>query len=561
MYPGLNCRVIKSNVLRSPTPPAFSRGSYHSYDKIQLEKAMAAIEEGLTYRKASEMYHIPRSTLNDYCIGKSDLDSKSGPKSYLTAREEEELVDFLEIHSRIGYPYTRKHVLGIIQDVIDTKGIRATVSNGWWQSFIRRHPTLTLRTAVPLSIARASATDAHMIDSYFDKLEKILVKNNILNKASNIFNCDETGFSLAPKSPKVVTTVGSKQVSHITGDTKTQITVLVCTSASGYALPPFVIFDRKTLNPQLTVGEVPGTLYGLSKKGWIDRSLFSDWFFNHFLEYAPSSRPLLLIFDGHSSHYCPEVIRAASEQEIIIFTLPPNTTHLCQPLDKGPFSPLKKAWQEVCHQFTVQNPGRYITRYDFSRLFSEAWSKSMTVKNVMSGFKTTGICPFNKSAIVVPDYDEKRKEATKLAYHPMYSSSRLSLSHKSGDKSDDDPIDISDESDDSEDTSKDEAGAGEPDSEERDLVLVSKPKGHGFGHFLRKYPIPSHPSKLSTKPKGSGNILTSQQCIKNMEEKERKKKEELKRKEERRKEREERKAIAESNKKKVCFQKKTGNYM
>ena len=149
-----------------------------------------------------------------------------------------------------------------------------------------------------------------------------------------------------------------------------------------------------------------------------------------------------------------------------------------------------------------------------------------------------------------------------LAYHPMYSSSRLSLSHKCGDKSDDDPIDISDESDDSEDTSKDKAGAGEPDSEECDLVLVSKPKGHGFGHFLRKYPIPSHPSRLSTKPKGLGNIMTSQQCIKNME-KEHKKKEELKRKEERRKEREDRKALAESNKKKVCFRKRqvfTCNY-
>ena len=76
MYPGLNRCVIKSNVLRSPTPLAFSRGSYHTYDKSQLQKAMAATEEGLTYRKASEMYHIPRSTLNYYCIGKSDLDSK-----------------------------------------------------------------------------------------------------------------------------------------------------------------------------------------------------------------------------------------------------------------------------------------------------------------------------------------------------------------------------------------------------------------------------------------------------------------------------------------------------
>lgn len=115
----------------------------------------------------------------------------------------------------------------------------------------------------------------------------------------------------------------------ITGNTKSQVTVLACSSAAGYALPPFVIFDRKSLNPQLTVGEVPGTLYGLSAKGWIDRSLFSDWFFNHFLHYAPSSRPLLLILDGHSSHYCPQVIRAAYENEIIIFTLPPNTRSIC----------------------------------------------------------------------------------------------------------------------------------------------------------------------------------------------------------------------------------------
>jgi hypothetical protein len=557
MYPGLKQRVILSEVLRSPTPPTCSRGNYHAYEKSGLEKAMAAVKEGISYRRASEMYGIPRSTLYDYYIGKSNLDSKSGPKPYLTSEEEEELVDFLEIHSRIGYPYTRKHVLAIIQDIIDTKGIKATVSNGWWQSFLRRHPTLTLRTAVPLSIARASATDAHMIDSYFDKLEKVLVKNDILDKANNIFNCDETGFSLSPKSPKVVTTVGTKVVSHITGDTKTQITVLVCTSASGYALPPFVIFDRKTLNPQLTVGEVPGTLYGLSKKGWIDRSLFSDWFFNHFIEYAPSSRPLLLILDGHSSHYCPDVIRAASEQEIIIFTLPPNTTHLSQPLDKGPFSPLKKAWQEVCHQFTLKNPGRCITRYDFSQLFSEAWSKSMTVKNIMSGFKTTGICPFDRGAVQLPLHDEEPNEATKLVYHPLYNS-RPSLPFKSGydnDESDDNSIDHDDPGD--------KYNNGIPDdkpddyiSDESDCVLVSKPKGHGFGHFLRKYPIPPHPSKTSTKPQGSGCVLTSQKSRKIMEEKELKKKEELKRKEERKKEREEKRFLTQLSKKKVSCQAK-----
>ena len=80
-------------------------------------------------------------------------------------------------------------------------------------------------------------------------------------------------------SPKVIDTVGSKNPSYLTGTTKAQITVLACACAAGYAIPPFIIFDRKTLTPQLTKGEVPGTSYGLSSNGWIDRQLFTDWFF------------------------------------------------------------------------------------------------------------------------------------------------------------------------------------------------------------------------------------------------------------------------------------------
>lgn len=62
------------------------------------------------------------------------------------------------------------------------------------------------------------------------------------------------------------------------------------------------ISARQTLSPELTVGEVPGTIYGLSKKGWIDYELFDVWLNNHLLCYAPTARPIL---DGHSSHLLP----------------------------------------------------------------------------------------------------------------------------------------------------------------------------------------------------------------------------------------------------------------
>ena len=62
----------------------------------------------------------------------------------------------------------------------------------------------------------------------------------------------------------------------INSGNKAHISVLACSSASGYAIPPMVIFQRKTLTPQLTLNEVPGTIYGLSASGWVDRELFKS---------------------------------------------------------------------------------------------------------------------------------------------------------------------------------------------------------------------------------------------------------------------------------------------
>lgn len=128
----------------------------------------------------------------------------------------------------------------------------------------------------------------------------------------------------------------------------------------------------------------------------MDMELFRCWFKSHFLRYAPASRPLLLLMDGHSSHVCPEIIRTAAAEGIILFTLPPtpNTTHLSQGYVRSP----EDSMEEV-HKFTSNNCGREVTRYDFSVVFSDALSKAMTVKNIASGFKVTGVFPFNSHAI------------------------------------------------------------------------------------------------------------------------------------------------------------------
>ena len=138
---------------------------------------------------------------------------------------------------------------------------------------------------------------------------------------------------------------------------------------------------------ELADGEIPGSVYGFSSNGWIDQELFEKWFSHHFLRYAPAIRPLLLIMDGHSSHYHPYAIHKAAEEEVILFALPPNTTRVAEPLDKGCFGPLKTKWGEVCHKYMINNPGNVVNRYCFSRLLHEAWA-AMSASNIIAGFQS-----------------------------------------------------------------------------------------------------------------------------------------------------------------------------
>ena len=211
---------------------------------------------------------------------------------------------------------------------------------------------------------------------------------------------DETGMPLDPKPPLVVAPVGTKHVSCMRTGDKSQITVIACCNAAGYAMPPTVVFDRIHIRQEMTYGEVPGTTYAGTSNGWVNADVFDSWFSKHFLAHAPPMRPLVLLLDGHSSHFEPNVLRLAAENGVVIFCLPPNTTHLTQPLDKGCFGPLKSYWREECQMYLNKNPGKVVTRYQFSEIFARAWAKGMSMKNITGGFKTTGIFPLNREAIL-----------------------------------------------------------------------------------------------------------------------------------------------------------------
>ena len=254
--------------------------------------------------------------------------------------------------SQVGFGKTRRDVKCLVETYISKeRGIKGPISDGWWRRFLERNPSLSLRSGDSTAGVRMDAVNCENMEAYFNLLREVFDEFDFDNCPQCIYNMDETGVPLEPKPPKVVARKGQKKIRYRTSGQKAQITVIGCGNAVGNILPPFIIFATKQLNPLWTRNEVSGTRYGVSDKGWVDQKLFFHWLKEHFLANAVPQRPLLLLLDGHSSHFEPQSIQYAKDNGIIIFCLPPHTTHECQPLDCGLFGPLKRHWQKSCHSF------------------------------------------------------------------------------------------------------------------------------------------------------------------------------------------------------------------
>ena len=421
------------SVSGSVSPPPRVSTKRKLWNEETMESALQEVRVGnMSVRRAAVEYGVPKSTLHDRVSGKVLPGSVGGAPRYLEDEEEEELVKWLKGCAEVGYAKSVKEVCAIVGGIVSKKrGLEHfSVTHGWWDRFRSRHPNLTLRAGESLAYVRAASTSRQVIDHYFKMLEDVIEKNHLIGKPGRIFNCDESGIPLQHRPGRRIALKGQKHVNVLTSGNKSNITVLACISASGCAITPMVIYNRKNLTPELTKGEIEGTIYGLSSSGWIDAELFLEWFNGHFLQYAPSVRPLLLLLDGHSSHYGPDFIYRACEEGVIVFCLPPHTTHICQPLDSTCFHSLKLRWDQECDRYMAANPGKMITIYQFTQLFSGAWRQAMTPENIISSFRATGVYPVNRRAVVIPGEEKPPSTPTAclakkkgINFMPFYSPS------------------------------------------------------------------------------------------------------------------------------------------
>ena len=100
-----------------------------------------------------------------------------------------------------------------------------------------------------------------------------------------------------------------------------------------------IIYSKSFPGGQYCFEGPEDTLYARSESGLIDTELFLAWIMKIFLKYVVPERPVLLLTDGHKTHI--DVIDVCRENDVILFCLPPHTTHALQPLDVSVFKSLK----------------------------------------------------------------------------------------------------------------------------------------------------------------------------------------------------------------------------
>ena len=107
----------------------------------------------------------------------------------------------------------------------------------------------------------------------------------------------------------------------------------------------------------------------------------------------------VLIGDNLSSHFSNEVLDLCGKNNINFICMPPNATHLCQPLDAAYFAPMKRQWQKILTDFKQSNRKNAgtVSKDQFPRLLKLLMKMPNQNENLIAGFRKCGIFPLDKT--------------------------------------------------------------------------------------------------------------------------------------------------------------------
>lgn len=373
------------------------------------DRAVQAVLDGGKVAVVAKDFDIPRVTLirnvmkRRNNVGTIGYEAVRINKMILSSQMEVELADHLKLLANMFHGLTLMkcrelaYEFAIQNDAqIPESWTRNKKAGQEWCKSFRVRQRLSIRSPEATSFARATAFNKPNVGKFFDNLASVIDKHDF--EPHQILNMDETGVTTVQTPKAVIAATGQKQVGSITSAERgSLVTLIYSMSASGNLVPPMFVFPRVNFRDHMMNGAPPSSVGRATASGWSNEDIFIDYL-HHFIAHVKCSptNKVLLILDNHDSHATLEAVDLAKSNGIVLLTLPPHTSHRLQPLDVAVFGPFKTCFNHAMDGFLRSNPGRTVTIYEVAILVCSAQLKAMTPTNAIAGFRSTGICPYDR---------------------------------------------------------------------------------------------------------------------------------------------------------------------
>uniref|UniRef100_A0A0A9YD57 Tigger transposable element-derived protein 2 n=1 Tax=Lygus hesperus TaxID=30085 RepID=A0A0A9YD57_LYGHE len=181
---------------------------------------------------------------------------------------------------------------------------------------------------------------------------------------------------------------------------------MVCGNGAGELAPIYVTYKSLNVYPEWVEGGPAHARYSRSKSGWFDTHTFEDWFeFTMLPILRRQAGTKVLIGDNLSSHISVRVLNLCAQHNVRFIALPPNSTHILQPLDVGFFGPLKKVWRKVLNDWKKSPRGRQfnsLPKSEFPKMLKKLLEEMgpKIEDDLKGGFKGAGIQPLDRQNVL-----------------------------------------------------------------------------------------------------------------------------------------------------------------
>jgi len=362
-------------------------------------------QEISSIRGAARCFDVPESTLRTRLNGVQNRALSRANCLKLTETEEESLRKWiLSMDSRGAAP--RPSIVREMANILlAARGSTPSPSVGqnWVTKFVKRHSDLSTRFSRRYDYQRAKTEDPKTISEWFSLVQKTIISYGI--DPDDIYNFDETGFAMGLiATAKVITRrefYGRRSL--LQPGNRAWVTTIECINASGWALPPCVIFKGKIFIESWFDSLPKDWRLEVSSNGWTSDQIGLRWLEKVFIP-STSSRTKgkyrLLILDGHGSHLTAQFDQICEKNNIIAICMPPHSSHLLQPLDIGCFAVLKRSYGRLIES-KMRVRINHIDKLDFLEAYPSARIEAFKSETIKNSFAAAGLLPFNPDRVLL----------------------------------------------------------------------------------------------------------------------------------------------------------------